>query len=186
MKTFPIWKRPSGLKEWKYVKDDWIVDRRKSENSMDCMIRLATKGDATVISRIVIAALRGSNAQDYPPEVIAQVEKSFTPEAVATLLDKRRVFVASIHGVPIATASLDSDVVRTVFVDPSHQGSGVGRRLMETLHAEALNAGISRLLVPSSLTAEGFYSGLGYRKVREESHGAERTIVMEKSLQACG
>jgi|SRR5690606_29424427 len=50
---------------------------------------LATKDDTTVISRILITALRESNAQDYP----AQVEKSFTPEAVATLLDNRRVAV---------------------------------------------------------------------------------------------
>jgi len=160
-----------------------VVDRQQNENSMDCMIRLATKDDATAISRIVIAALRESNAQDYPPEVIARVEKSFTPEAVSALLDKRRVFVASIHGVPIATASLDGDVVRTVFVEPKYQGCGVGRKLMETIHTQALNADILSLLVPSSLTAEGFYASLGYRKIRDELHGAERTIVMEKSLR---
>ena len=151
---------------------------------MDCRIRLATKEDAAAISRIVITALRESNAQDYPAEVIAQVEKSFTPEAVAVLLNKRKVFVALMYDDLIATASLDGDVVRTVFVEPGHQGSGVGRRLMETIHAEAQNTGMPRLLVPSSLTAEGFYANLGYRKIRDEFHGAERTVVMEKSLQA--
>ncbi|WP_192984235.1 GNAT family N-acetyltransferase [Pseudomonas sp. EggHat1] len=150
---------------------------------MDCMIRLATKEDAAAISRIVITALRESNAQDYPPEVIAQVEKSFTPEAMAVLLNKRKVFVALMHDDLIATASLDGDVVRTVFVEPDHQGSGVGRKLMETIHAEAQNAGTPTLLVPSSLTAEGFYASLGYRKIRDELHGAERTVVMEKSLK---
>lgn len=151
---------------------------------MDCRIRLATKNDAAAISRIVIAALRESNAQDYPPEVIAQVEKSFTPEAVEVLLNKRKVFVASTQDDLIATASLDGDVVRTVFVDPARQNSGVGRKLMETIHAEALNTGMLSLLVPSSLTAEGFYASLGYRKIRDEFHGSERTVVMEKSLQA--
>ncbi|MBP3059714.1 L-amino acid N-acyltransferase YncA [Ectopseudomonas chengduensis] len=150
---------------------------------MDCRIRLATKEDAAAISRIVITALRESNAQDYPAEVIAQVEKSFTPEAVAVLLNKRKVFVALMHDDLIATASLDGDVVRTVFVEPGHQGSGVGRKLMETIHAQALNADMLTLLVPSSLTAEGFYASMGYRKIRDELHGAERTIVMEKSLQ---
>lgn len=153
---------------------------------MECMIRLATKEDAAAISRIVITALRESNASDYPPEVIDRVEQSFTPEAVAALLDKRMVFVASLHSALIATASLDGDVVRSVFVDPAHQGNGVGRRLMETLHAQAINAGMAKLRVPSSLTAEDFYAGLGYRKVRDEYHGAERTVVMEKTLQACG
>lgn len=148
------------------------------------MIRFATKEDAASISRIVVAALRESNAQDYPPEVIAQVEKSFTPEAVEVLLSKRKVFVASIQDDLIATASLDGDVVRTVFVEPAHQRNGVGRRLMERIHAEALNTGMSRLLVPSSLTAEAFYASLGYRKIRDEFHGEEHTIVMEKSLLA--
>ncbi|KQO33713.1 GNAT family N-acetyltransferase [Pseudomonas chengduensis] len=150
---------------------------------MDCMIRLATTDDAAAISRIVIAALRKSNAQDYPPEVIAQVEKSFTPEAVEVLLNKRTVFVASMQDDLIATASLDGDVVRTVFVEPKYQGCGVGRKLMETIHAQALNADMLTLLVPSSLTAEGFYVSMGYRKIRDEFHGAERTIVMEKSLR---
>ena len=153
---------------------------------MDCMIRPATQDDAAAISRVVIAALRESNARDYAPEVISRIEQSFTPQAVAALLGTRRVFVASLHGMPIATASLDGEVVRTVFVDPAHQGGGVGRRLMETLHAEALHLGMAKLLVPSSLTAEGFYAGLGYRKVRDEFHGVERTVVMEKTLQACG
>jgi len=147
------------------------------------MIRLATTDDAAAISRIVIAALRKSNAQDYPPEVIAQVEKSFTPEAVEVLLNKRTVFVASMQDDLIATASLDGDVVRTVFVEPKYQGCGVGRKLMETIHAQALNADMLTLLVPSSLTAEGFYVSMGYRKIRDEFHGAERTIVMEKSLR---
>ena len=131
----------------------------------------------------MIAALRKSNAQDYPPEVIAQVEKSFTPEAVEVLLNKRTVFVASMQDDLIATASLDGDVVRTVFVEPKYQGCGVGRKLMETIHAQALNADMLTLLVPSSLTAEGFYVSMGYRKIRDEFHGAERTIVMEKSLR---
>ncbi|MGG2398806.1 N-acetyltransferase family protein [Pseudomonas sp. SH1-B] len=153
---------------------------------MDCMIRLATPDDAAAISRIVITALRESNAADYPPEVINQVAQSFTPAAVTALLDQRRVFVASLNGALIATASLDGDVVRTVFVDPAQQGNGVGRQLMQRLHAQALNAGITKLRVPSSLTAEGFYAGLGYHKVHDEYHGAERTVVMEKTLQACG
>jgi hypothetical protein len=55
---------------------------------------------------------------------------------------------------------------------------------METIHTQALNAGLRRLLVPSSLTAEGFYAGLGYQKIRDEFHGTERTIVVEKPLQA--
>ncbi|MHA6195044.1 N-acetyltransferase family protein [Pseudomonas wadenswilerensis] len=149
---------------------------------MKCRVRLAKSEDAAAISRVVIAALRESNTLDYPAEVIAQVEPNFSPEKIAALLDKRKVFVAELGREIFGTASLDGDVVRSVFVDPDCQGRGIGRRLMEVVHAAARSAGIESLRVPSSITAEGFYEGLGYWRIRDEFHGAERTIIMELIL----
>lgn len=145
-------------------------------------VRPAMKKDAAAISHIVLAALRESNSQDYPPDVIAEVEKNFSPEAITTQLAKRRVFVALLGENIIGTAGLDGDVVRSVFVDPAHQKDGIGRQLMDVIHATAARAGIGTVRVPSSITAEKFYTALGYQKIRDEFHGAERTIVMEKQL----
>lgn len=150
---------------------------------MRCLVRPATAEDAVAISRVVIAALRDSNARDYPPEVIAQVEHSFAPQAISALLAKRKVYVACLGEALVGTAGLDGDVVRSVFVDPAHQGGGIGRQLMEVIHATAASAGVRALRVPSSITAQTFYAALGYQKLREEFHGAERTIVMEKRLE---
>ncbi|QXH55099.1 GNAT family N-acetyltransferase [Pseudomonas maumuensis] len=148
---------------------------------MECHIRRAKREDAQAISRLVIAALHESNSQDYPAEVIAQVEQSFSPTAVSALLDSRLIFVAVKQHDLLGTASLDGDVVRTVFVAPIHHGAGIGRQLMRAIHTAAIKAGVTALRVPSSITAQGFYARLGYRKLRDEFHGAERTIVMEKS-----
>ena len=149
---------------------------------MEYHIRPATSKAAAAISRVVIAALRGSNSQDYAPDVIAQIERSFSPEGVTAQLAKRRVFVALLGEKLIGTAGLDGDVVRSVFVDPAHQKSGVGRQLMDVIHATAIRAGTGVVRVPSSITAEKFYVALGYQKIRDEFHGAERTIIMEKRL----
>ena len=149
---------------------------------MECHVRPATSKDAAAISRVAIAALRVSNSQDYPPDVIAQVEQSFSPEAIATQLKKRSVFVALLGEKIIGTAGLDGDVVRSVFVDPAHQKGGIGRHLMDVIHTTAASAGVGAVRVPSSITAERFYTALGYQKIRDEFHGAERTIVMEKRL----
>ncbi|MFK0034696.1 GNAT family N-acetyltransferase [Pseudomonas monteilii] len=149
---------------------------------MECHVRPATAKDAAAISRVVIAALRESNSQDYPPDVIAQVEQSFSPEVVSAQLAMRRVFVALMGEQIIGTAGLDGDVVRSVFVAPTHQKVGVGRHLMDAIHATAARHGIGAVRVPSSITAEKFYAALGYRKIRDAFHGAERTIVMEKRL----
>ncbi|WP_414157375.1 GNAT family N-acetyltransferase [Pseudomonas sp. BNK-15] len=146
------------------------------------LLRPATSRDAAAISRVVLAALRESNSQDYPPDVIAKVEQSFSPEVITTQLAKRSVFVALLGEKIIGTAGLDRDVVRSVFVDPAHQKGGIGRHLMDVIHVTAARAGISAVRVPSSITAERFYTALGYQKIRDEFHGAERTIVMEKRL----
>ena len=149
---------------------------------MNQLIRPASRDDATAISRVIIAALRESNAQDYPPEIIDQVEKSFSPPAILQLLIHRRVFVATVDQHVVATASLDRDVIRSVFVTPSHQGAGIGKALMAMLESVASQGGLKHLRVPSSITAEGFYASLGFEKIRDEFHGAERTIIMEKQL----
>ncbi|MDO7908940.1 GNAT family N-acetyltransferase [Pseudomonas sp. 22-AL-CL-001] len=150
---------------------------------MVCHIRPATSSDATAISRVVLAALRESNSKDYPPGVIAQVEQSFSPEAITLHLAKRKVFVALLGETIIGTAALDGDVVRSVFVEPAHQKSGIGRQLMEVVHATAALAGTETVRVPSSITAEKFYTALGYQKIRDVYQGFERTLVMEKRLE---
>ncbi|WP_282411291.1 GNAT family N-acetyltransferase [Pseudomonas sp. PS02303] len=149
---------------------------------MKPQIRPATAADASAISQVIIQSLRQSNALDYPPDIIEQVEKSFSTESIRTLLTQRQVFVAMIDSHIVATASLDRDVVRSVFVDPTQQGRGLGRQLMATIESIAAEAKIEVLRVPSSITAEAFYFKLGFRKVRDEFHGADRTIIMERRL----
>ena len=151
---------------------------------MECVIRRATPEDAAAISGVVIAALRESNARDYAAEIIAQVEQSFTEPDVRRLIGCRQVYVALAGLRIVATASLDGNVVRSVFVHPDYQALGIGRRLMSVLHAAAVEQGLPSLHVPSSVTAQGFYHTLGYEKIRDEFHGAERTVVMTKTFPA--
>lgn len=141
--------------------------------SETCQVRQALETDAPAISRVIVQALRTSNSQDYSPAVIARVEQSFSPEALLGLMARGQV---------VGTASLEGDVVRTVFVAPDRQGLGIGRALM--LHVEELAgaSGVQALRVPSSLTAQAFYARLGYAVVREVVEGEERTIVMARAL----
>ena len=149
---------------------------------MDYRIRKAVAADVAGISRVIIAALRQSNAADYDAATIARVERSFSEPAVADLLDRRLIFVATDHDDVVATASLENSVVRSVFVAPEYQRLGIGERLMLAVENEALAHGSHLLRVPSSITAQRFYMRLGYEKVRDEFHGDERTIIMEKRL----
>lgn len=149
---------------------------------MDCLIREGVKADALAISRLIIDTLQESNAQDYSSDVINQVELSFSPQAILRLLTQRKVFVAILKNQIIATAGLDQDVVRSVFVEPAHQEKGIGRQLVTRIQVIALSEGFNLLRVPSSVTAQGFYTSLGFKKIRDVFHQSERTIIMSKRL----
>ncbi|MNJ39535.1 putative acyltransferase [compost metagenome] len=149
---------------------------------MECLIRGAMQEDAAAISQVIVAALRETNARDYSAEIIEAVERSFSPGAVVRLLEVRQVFVAVVGGCVVGTAGLDGDTVRSVFVEPGCQGGGVGRLLMERIEEVAAWGGVGWLRVPSSMTAQGFYSSLGFTKIRDEFHGGERTIIMAKKM----
>ena len=149
---------------------------------MSTAVRTAQTADAEGISQVILAALHSSNARDYPPDVIARVAANFTPDAVLALLQRRVVLVAVQERVIVATAALDANVVRSVFVNPALQGQGIGRLLMIEIELRAREAGVTVLSVPSSLTAEPFYTKLGFHTVRDVYHGNERTLVMEKAL----
>jgi N-acetylglutamate synthase-like GNAT family acetyltransferase len=158
-----------------------LSDRSKTAAGA-CVIRRATPQDAEAISRVVIRTLRETNAADYTPEEIDAVAANFSPESARARFSTRAVFVALLGGRIVGTASLDGSTVRTVFVDPEAQSRGIGARLMEAVQALAVADGVSRLLVPSSVTAEAFYRKLGFTSIRDEYHGTERTILMEKLL----
>ncbi|QND68802.1 GNAT family N-acetyltransferase [Mesorhizobium loti] len=153
---------------------------------MELTIRRADKHDAEAVSRVILAALRQTNAKDYSQDIIARVEQSFSPSAVLEFLRKRRVSVAVVCGRIVGTASLDGSIVRSVFVDPELQGRGIGKRLMAEVEEAAHAGGVAVLTVPSSVTAEPFYAGLGFNAVRDSYYGDERTIIMERSLNGPG
>jgi GNAT superfamily N-acetyltransferase len=145
-------------------------------------IRPATVADAQAICRVAIRALRETNARDYTPDVIAGLVAGFSPQRIAAFIASRPFYVALADGTVVGTANLDGTAARAVFVDPDHQGKGIGAGLMEAIEDLARERSVATLHVQSSTTAEGFYKKLGYVAVGEKFHGTERTIMMEKRL----
>jgi len=145
-------------------------------------IRPATTDDAAAICRVAIRTLRESNARDYSADVIARLAAGFSPQRIAALIAGRPFYVAIAHGTIVGTANLDGAAARAVFVDPDHQGEGIGASLMAAIEDLARERSVAMLSVQSSITAEGFYKKLGYVAVGEKVSGTERTIMMEKRL----
>jgi GNAT superfamily N-acetyltransferase len=129
--------------------------------------------------------LRTTNARDYTSDIIERLAQTFTVEHVVAQLHERQVVVALVAAEIVGTGSLGSDAIRAVFVAPNFQNKGIGESLMRELHRRAGAAGLTRLTLQSSITAEPFYAKLGYRAVGDKYHGAERTIIMERHLETC-
>lgn len=146
-------------------------------------IRSATVDDAEAICRVAIRALRETNARDYTPDVIERLVAGFSPPRIAAFIASRPFYVASAHGAVVGTANLDGATARAVFVDPDHQGLGIGAGLMTVIEDLACTRSVATMRVQSSTTAEGFYRKLGYVAVGEKLRGTEQTIMMEKHLR---
>jgi predicted N-acetyltransferase YhbS len=152
--------------------------------STDVVIRDAVAADAHAISKVILDSLRTTNARDYTSDIIERLAQNFTVERVAMQLKERQVVVALVEAEIVGTASLASGSIHAVFVAPSLQNKGIGETLMRELHRRASVSGVTKLTVQSSITAEPFYAKLGYVAVGDKYHGAERTIVMERNLEA--
>jgi putative acetyltransferase len=151
----------------------------------DLAIRPATPADVPAISDLIRQTVRQSNAGDYPADVVELIAANHVPDKVAQRLAERDVFVGLEGQRIVGTIGLGGDKLRSLFVEPGLQGKGVGARLVAHLEAHARKAGVTELLLSSSITARGFYERLGYRLIRFDEREDGSTFLMSKTLGGC-
>ena len=145
-------------------------------------IRSATAVDAGAVARLIERAVRVSNAPDYEPAVIERIVANFTLERVAQKMTQRDVFVAHLGEALVGSVSLGGGKLHSLFVEPSRQGQGIGRRLVDHIESHAVACGIAELRVSSSITARAFYEKRGYRLLAFEPRQNGSTYLMTKRL----
>jgi ribosomal protein S18 acetylase RimI-like enzyme len=148
---------------------------------MEIVIRRATAADAEVVRKIVLLALRETNARDYPSSVIERLVLTL-PDKVASNLETWCAFVAIVSGRVVGTGSLNGQTVSSVYVHPDYQGRGIATKLMDAVEDAANAQSQATLSVQSSITARSFYAKRGFEIVREGFFGEEPTIVMSKDI----
>jgi ribosomal protein S18 acetylase RimI-like enzyme len=143
-------------------------------------IRRATADDLPAIRAVIDAAYaRYLTRMDKRP---APMFRDYGPS-----VDAGTTWVA---GSPI-TAVLTLDprddhlYVENIAVDPSAQGGGLGRALMEFAEQEAARRGLNRVaLVTHEVMTENqaIYARLGYIEIERRAEDGYRRIYMEKPL----
>ena len=143
-------------------------------------LRRATAADLPAIKAVIDAAYaRYLTRMDKPPAPMFRV---YGPSVEAG--------TTWVTGSPI-TAVLtlyprdDHMYVENIAVDPSAQGRGLGRALMEFAEQEAARRKLSRMaLVTNEAMTENqaIYARLGYVEIERRSEDGYRRVYMEKPL----
>ena len=151
---------------------------------MDVTIRHAWTTDAEAMTALCLRSKR-SNGYDDAFMAACAAELAVTP---ARLRDER-FHVAERSGGIVGCAGLvqggTTGEVVSFFVDPDHQGHGIGRLLWKALLDEAQRARLHRLHLDADPAAEGFYRQLGFATVGRSPSGSipGRTLpFMERHL----
>jgi putative acetyltransferase len=120
------------------------------------------------MARIQSESLRRRARDHYTDDQLARLVPP-DPDAIPVVEftdDSRRPVVAETDGAVVGWGSvhLDEGVLAATFVDPDHAGEGVGEAIVDRLEAAARREGVTRLSVPASHNAVGFYEALGFER----------------------
>ena len=136
------------------------------------VIRPMQASDTTRMQELHTACLRRLCAQDYSDEQIEGWLAGRTPEGYIKMVEAHgeRMFVATLDDDVVGFASWKDIELCSLYVDPGHNGKGIGRALHQACDndASALRRRIIR--VDSTLTGRSFYERLGYRLTRRTFH----------------
>ncbi len=133
-------------------------------------VRSCDPADSHAVHELICETVDVSYAPVYPPGALAFVKQIHHPDEIAERTASGLVLLAEVNGVAAATGSLVGDKISAVFVRPSFQGHGLGRRLMRDLEDGARKAGHRQIRLHVSLISRKFYESLGYTIVEKDSN----------------
>ena len=145
-------------------------------------LRPATVADVPRLTELVEAAYgRYVERLGEPPRPMTDDYADVVRRYRVTVAERR----GEIVGLIVLGVSDEGFLVDNVAVDPSHQGSGVGRALLERAEVAAREAGFDsiHLYTPERMTENlALYSRIGYVEYDRRLHGEACIVYLRKKL----
>jgi N-acetylglutamate synthase-like GNAT family acetyltransferase len=142
--------------------------------------------DIPEISLLRQKAIREINARDYDEKVIDTLLKKNDIFGTTMRYEKGEIFCLVDNNQIIGTIALDGNKITGLYVHPDKNGYGYGKRLVTFIERYAKKKQIQKLILYSSLTAQGFYEKLDYRLIKKNIWATSEfevpVPVMEKTL----
>jgi len=150
------------------------------------IVRKFSKEDARKASYLLRKVQREYMIQYYPKRIVEDFYKRNSPAQVIKKAETRDTFVAVEGKRILGINALDGNEIRQYYVNPRYHKKGVGKALMRNIEKIAQRKHIRKLIVKSSINAEGFYKKMGFKRIRKifDVRGKLRIpeILMEKKL----
>src|SRR5688572_26915991 len=139
---------------------------------MPVVVRPLRLTEAPTFFQIHHRSVRGLAAAHYPPRVIEAWTGPLNEERFIANPDKEIRLIADLDGEPVGYGALvlAPAELRACYVVPEAARSGVGTALVREIERIALQNGVERLDLLSSVNAEPFYTALGYASTEATNH----------------
>lgn len=138
-------------------------------------VRRYIEGDETAICEIVKKAVLTENIKDYKESAIKHLIESHNEELIKRRAKAFHVYVLTDEDKVIGVGmigpywdSLTESSFFTIFLDPKYKGTGLGRKIIETLESDEYFKRADRVEIPASITAVEFYRHFGYGFKKEK------------------
>ena len=81
----------------------------------------------------------------------------------------------------IGTGTIVGDYISKIYVKPEYHGCGIGRLIVKCLEDKAKSNGVKTIFLASNLSAEKFYTKLGYNTTENREMSTPNGYVFEIS-----
>jgi len=133
-------------------------------------IRKARQVDKEALWEIHIRAIKELCKSHYSERELNMWTEVIKPGRYEEQMKRGPFYVAVEGETIIAFGNLNqkSGEIEALYVDPDHVRRGVGLKILEALENTALDSGLERLCLTSSLNAVGFYEMAGYKPQKQK------------------
>lgn len=151
-------------------------------------IRLIEENEYLEVSKMIERAVKNSYFADFYPEVsLEYVSESLDQNGVKERASSTHFYIAiedkKIIGCgaigPYYNSKTESSLF-SIFVEPSFQKQGVGRKIIETLENDEYFIRSKRIEIPASMPAIPFYRKMGYKFKNDELIYEDGHFALEK------
>lgn len=146
-------------------------------------IRRFRVGDEASLFRVYFSAVHLLASRDYSAEQVqAWAPADLDMDLWAARMREIRPFVAEMDGEVVGYADVQQDgYIDHFFVSGTHGRQGIGRRLMQRIHEEAMSLALTELTSDVSKTAEPFFILHGFEVV-ERRFPVRRGVTLQNAL----